>query len=141
MLIKQVHQKNVIFVTIGVLKILVLSMNRIFAKVVYIYIKIPRARRDQYTDINIEIHIKTFYELRPDSEICWFAVTQKGLLETYRSGNIFDADSWKQISFGHKYITLAMLNLESIVNFLFFLLHHVLVVCVVLSIKNTLILL
>ena len=37
MLIKQVHQKNVIFVTIGVLKILVLSMNRIFAKVVYIY--------------------------------------------------------------------------------------------------------
>ena len=93
MLIKQVHQKNVIFLTIGVLKILVLSMNRIFAKVVYIYIKIPRARRDQYTDINIEIHIKTFYELRPDSKIYWFAVTQKGLLETYRSGNIFDADS------------------------------------------------
>ena len=30
MLIKQVHQKSVIFVTIGILNILVLSMNRIF---------------------------------------------------------------------------------------------------------------
>ena len=30
MLIKQVHQKNVIFVTFGILKILVLGMNRIF---------------------------------------------------------------------------------------------------------------
>ena len=31
MLIKQIYQKNVIFATIGILKILVLSMNRIFA--------------------------------------------------------------------------------------------------------------
>ena len=29
-LIKQVHQKNMIFVTIGILKILVLRMNHIF---------------------------------------------------------------------------------------------------------------
>ena len=33
---KQVCQKNVIFVTIGILKILVLSMNHIFAMVVII---------------------------------------------------------------------------------------------------------
>ena len=33
---KQVCRKNVIFVTIGMLKILVLSMNRIFATVVTI---------------------------------------------------------------------------------------------------------
>ena len=36
MLIKQMHQKNVIFVTIGNLKILVLSMSHIFAVVVMI---------------------------------------------------------------------------------------------------------
>ena len=36
MLIKQVHQKSVIFVTIGILKILVLGMSRIFAMVVTI---------------------------------------------------------------------------------------------------------
>ena len=35
-LIQQVHQKNVIFVTIGILKISVLGMNRIFAMVVMI---------------------------------------------------------------------------------------------------------
>ena len=35
-LTKQVHQKSVIFVTIGVLKILVLSMNHIFAMVIMI---------------------------------------------------------------------------------------------------------
>ena len=34
MLIKQVCRKNVIFVTTGILKILVLSMNHIFAMVV-----------------------------------------------------------------------------------------------------------
>ena len=36
MLTKQVHQNNVIFVTIGVLKILALSMKRIFAMAVTI---------------------------------------------------------------------------------------------------------
>ena len=36
MLTKQVHQNNVIFVTIGILKILALSMNRIFAMAVTI---------------------------------------------------------------------------------------------------------
>ena len=34
MLIKQVHQKNVMFATIDILKILVLSMNHIFAAAV-----------------------------------------------------------------------------------------------------------
>ena len=34
MLIKQAHQKNVIFVTNGILKILVLDMSQIFAMVV-----------------------------------------------------------------------------------------------------------
>ena len=36
MLIKQVHEKNVIFVTIGILKILFLNMNDIFAMVAMI---------------------------------------------------------------------------------------------------------
>ena len=36
MLIKQMHQKNMIFVTIGILRILVLSMRHIFAVVVMI---------------------------------------------------------------------------------------------------------
>ena len=36
MLIKQVNQKNAIFVTIGILKILVLGMNRILVMVVTI---------------------------------------------------------------------------------------------------------
>ena len=36
MSIKQVHQKNVTFVTIGILKILVLSKNWIFAMAVMI---------------------------------------------------------------------------------------------------------
>ena len=36
MLIKQIYQKNVIFVTIGILKILVLSMSLIFVMVVMI---------------------------------------------------------------------------------------------------------
>ena len=35
MLIKGVHQENVIFATIGILKILVLSMNHIFAMAVF----------------------------------------------------------------------------------------------------------
>ena len=34
MLIKQMHQKNVIFVIIGILKTLVLSMSSIFAMVI-----------------------------------------------------------------------------------------------------------
>ena len=34
MLMKQVHQNNLIFVTIGILKILVFSMNHIFAMAV-----------------------------------------------------------------------------------------------------------
>ena len=38
-LIKQVHQNSVIFLTIGISKILVLSMNHIYAKAVMIYCK------------------------------------------------------------------------------------------------------
>ena len=41
MLIKQVDQKNVIFVTVGILKILVLGINHIFAIVVMISCKKP----------------------------------------------------------------------------------------------------
>ena len=36
MLTKQVHQKSVVFATIEILKILVLSMNRIFVTIVYV---------------------------------------------------------------------------------------------------------
>ena len=36
MLIKQMHRKNAIFVTIGILKIFVLSINHIFAMVVMV---------------------------------------------------------------------------------------------------------
>ena len=36
MLIKQMHQKNVVFVIIVILKLLLLSMNHIFAMVVMI---------------------------------------------------------------------------------------------------------
>ena len=45
----------------------------------------PGTHRDQYTGTNIEMCIKTFYELWPDLKICWFAVTQPGLQETCRS--------------------------------------------------------
>ena len=68
----------------------------------------------------------------PDIKICWFAVTQLGLQEAYRSKNCFDAHSWKIFFFFHKCIMLAMITLESKVNFLFFLLYHFLVVPVVL---------
>ena len=87
-----------------------------------------RTHRDRYTDTNMEIHIKTFHELRPDLEIGCFALTRTGLQETCRSENVFDAHSWKKIFWWQIYIIIAMLNLESIVNFLFFLLHHFLVV-------------
>ena len=50
-----------------------------------------RTRRDEYTGTNIEMHIKTFYELKPN--LCWFAVTQPGLQETYKSKKFFDAES------------------------------------------------
>ena len=50
-----------------------------------LYIKMPRTHRDQHTGTNIEMHIKTFYELRPDLKICWFSVTRLGLQETCRS--------------------------------------------------------
>ena len=36
MLIKQIYQNNVIFLTIGILKILVLNLNLVFAMVVMI---------------------------------------------------------------------------------------------------------
>ena len=39
MLIKQIYQKNVIFVTIGIFKILVLNMSLIFPMVVMIQCK------------------------------------------------------------------------------------------------------
>ena len=42
----------------------------------------PRINREQYTDTNIEMHIKTFWELRPDFKVCWFAIFQPGLQQT-----------------------------------------------------------
>ena len=47
-----------------------------------LYIKMPRINREQYTDTNIEMHIKTFWELRPDFKVCWFAIFQPGLQQT-----------------------------------------------------------
>ena len=47
--------------------------------------------------------------------------------------NFFWCSFLKKIFFGHQYIILAMLTLESKVNFLFFLLLHFLVVCVALT--------
>ena len=93
--------------------------------------KMPRTHRDRYIGTNIEIQIKTFYELKSYLKICWFVVTQPGLQEICRSKKFFDACSWKKI-FGHKYIILAMLTLEDKVNLLFFLPHHFLVVRIVL---------
>ena len=58
-----------------------------------IYIKMPKTHRDQYTDTKIELHIKTFYGLRPDLKICWFDVSQTGLQETCSSENVFDTHS------------------------------------------------
>ena len=46
---------------------------------------------DQHTGTNIEMHITSFYELRPDLKIRWFSVTQLGLQETWRSKIFFVA--------------------------------------------------
>ena len=95
-----------------------------------LYIKMPRKYRDQYTGTNIEIHTEIFHVLRPDLKICWFAVTQPGLQETSRSILKFFlvTNILSQLCLPWTW------TLESKVNFLFFLLHHFLVVCVVLTI-------
>ena len=80
----------------------------------------PRTHRDQYADTNIEMHIKTFNELRPDHP--------NGSTRNMQVRICFWCSFLKKKVFGHKYIILAMFNLESIVNFLFFLLHHFIVV-------------
>ena len=49
----------------------------------------PKTNSDQYTDTKIQIHIKTFHELRADLKICWFDVTQTSLQEACRSENAF----------------------------------------------------
>ena len=56
-----------------------------------LYIKMRRTYRDKYTGTNIEIHTKSFHEIRPDLKICWFAVTQPVLQKTCRSKMFFDA--------------------------------------------------
>ena len=52
MLIKRAHQKNVRFVTIGILKILVLSTNHIFAMAVII-----KRKKLSFSDVGI-IYVK-----------------------------------------------------------------------------------
>ena len=69
----------------------------------------------------------------PDLKVYRFAVNRLGPQEMCVSKNFFDNHSWKFFFIGHKYIILVMLTLESKVTFLFFLLHHFLVDCVVLS--------
>lgn len=61
--------------------------------------------------------------IRPDLKICWFAVTRPCLQGTGGSKKISSCSFLKK-KFNHKYIVLAMLTLESKVNFLLFLLHH-----------------
>ena len=100
-----------------------------------LYIKMPRIHRDQQTSTNIEMYIKTFYELRSDLKICQLAVSRPGLQETCRSKKIFGYSFLKKF-FSHKHIILAMLTLESKINFLFFLWHHFLVARVVLTFLN-----
>ena len=39
------------------------------------------------------MHIKTFYEFRPDLKIRWFAATRLGIQEMRRSKNLVDAYS------------------------------------------------
>ena len=59
-----------------------------------LYIKMPRTHRDPYTGENIEMCIKTFYDLWPDLRMYWFAGARLGLQQTCRSKNLFDADPW-----------------------------------------------
>ena len=63
------------------------------------------------------------YIMKHDLKIRWFAVTVPCLQETCGPKNFFDAHSWKK-KICLKYIILAMLTLQSKVNFLLFLLHH-----------------
>ena len=70
-------------------------------------------------------------EIKPDLKICCFAVTRPSLQKAGGSKKILTLIREKNF-FSHKYIIfLAMLTLESEVNFLFFLLSHFLVVRVV----------
>ena len=54
--------------------------------------------------------------IRPDLKICWFAVTRPCLQGTGGSKKISSCSFLKK-KFNHKYIVLAMLTLESKVNF------------------------
>ena len=75
---------------------------------------------------------KKKYTMRPDLKIYWFDVTWPGLQETCRSKKNLMLIPEKHF-FSHNYIILAMLTPNSKANFLFILLYHFLVVCVVLT--------
>ena len=61
---------------------------------------------------------------RPDLKICWLAVNPTGSTRNMRVKQFFWCSFLKKKFFSHKCIILAMLSLESKLNFFFFLLHH-----------------
>ena len=83
------------------------------------------------------MHIETFNKLRPDFKMYWFAVSQiykKQAYKKHAGQKMFLMLIPEKRFFGHKYIIFTTLNLESTLNFFFFLMHHFLAVCVVLTI-------
>ena len=82
MLIKQIYQKNVIFVTIGIFKILVLNMSLIFAMVVMVILnrakdyyendkeRLREQARDKYRNLSEEEKIKKENMEKIDITIC-----------------------------------------------------------------------
>ena len=82
--IKQAHQKNLIFVTAGILKILVLSMSHIFAMVVMIWWKELRVLMMLLLFSAYRIH---FWYMSKDAAISIMSssnlVDQKGVLQYF----------------------------------------------------------
>ena len=71
-----------------------------------------RTHRDQYTDKNIDMDTKIFYELRLELVSCHLNRSTSNV----QVKKIFLCSFLQKNVFGHKYIILAMLNLESIVT-------------------------
>ena len=79
---KQIYQKNVIFVTIGIFKILVLNMSLIFAMVVMVILnrakdyyendkeRLREQTRDKYRNLSEEKKIKKENMEKTDISIC-----------------------------------------------------------------------
>ena len=85
-----------------------------------------------YSVVAKSTNSNTRFFIRPDLKIRWFVVIRPSLQETCGSKICFWCSFLKKF-FLVKYIILAMLTLESRVNFLFFLLHHFLIVRIVLT--------